>query len=84
MRSDNRGNFVGGERELREAIEGWNQHKVGEFFLQQNVKWSFNPPCGSHHGGVWEHCIRTVRNVMVALTREEILDDESSKGRRFK
>ena len=76
VRSDNGGNFVRGEKELREAIEGWNQHKIGEFLLQQNVKWIFNPPGGSHHGGVWERCIRTVRKVMGALTREQILDDE--------
>ena len=76
VRSDNGGNFVGGEKELRGAIEGWNQHKISEFLLQQNVKWSFNPPGGSHHGGVWERCIRTVRKVMNALTKEQVLDDE--------
>ena len=62
--------------ELWEGIEGWNQHKIGEFLLQQNVKWIFNPPGRSHHGGVWERCIRTVRKVMGALTKEQILDDE--------
>ena len=76
VRSDNGGNFVRGERELREAIEGWNQNKIGEFMLQRNVRWTFNPPGGSHHGGVWERCIRTVRKVMGALTKEQILDDE--------
>ena len=62
VRSDNGRNFVRGEKELREVIKGWNQHMIGEFLLQQNVKWTFNPPGGSHHGGVWERCIRTVRN----------------------
>lgn len=76
VRSDKGGNFVRGERELREAIEGWNQNKIGEFMLQRNVRWKFNPPGGSHHGGVWERCIRTVRKVMGALTKEQILDDE--------
>jgi len=76
VRSDNGGNFVRGERELREAIEGWNQDKIGEFLLQQNVTWTLNPPGGSHHGGIWERCIRTVRKVMGALTKEQILDDE--------
>ena len=76
VRSDNGGNFVRGERELREAIEGWNQHKIGEFLLQRHVRWTFNPPGGSHHGGIWERCIRTVRKVMGALTKEQILDDE--------
>ena len=76
VRSDNGGNFVRGERELREAIEGWNQNKIGEFLLQRNVRWKFNPPGGSHHGGVWECCIRTVRKVMGVLPKEQILDDE--------
>ena len=76
VRSDNGGNFVRGEKELQEEIEGWNQHKIGEFLLQQNVKWTFNPPDGSHHGGVWERCIRTVRKVISALTKEQILDKE--------
>ena len=76
VRSDNGGNFVRGEKELREVIEGWNQHNIGEFLLQRNVRWTFNLPGGSHHGGVWERCIRTVRKVMGALTKEQILDDE--------
>ena len=75
MRSDKVGNFVREEKELREAIEGWNQHKIGEFLLQQNVKWTFNPPGGSHHGGVWERCIRTVRKVISALTKEQVVDN---------
>ena len=76
VRSDNGGKFVPGEKELREAIEGWNQHKIGEFLLQQNVKWTLNPPGRSHHGGVWERCKRTVRKVMSGLTKEQILDEE--------
>ena len=44
--------------------------------LQHDVKWIFNPPAASHHRGVWERCIRTVRKVMKALLREQVLDDE--------
>ena len=76
IRSDNGGNFVKGEKELREAIEGWNQQKIHESLLQKNIKWTFNPPAGSHHGGVWERCIRTVRKVFNALIREQTMDDE--------
>jgi transposase InsO family protein len=61
IRSDNGGNFVGGEKELCQAIGGWNQHQVHEFLLQKGIKWTFNPPASSHFGGVWERCIRTVR-----------------------
>lgn len=76
MRSDNGGNFVSGEKELRAAVADWNQEKVHQFLLQRNVKWIFNPPSGSHHGGIWERCIRTVRKVMTALLNQQTLDDE--------
>ena len=76
IRSDNGGNFVRGERELREAVEEWNQSQIHDFLLQRNIKWTFNPPTGSHHGGAWERCIRTVRKVMKALMKEQVLDDE--------
>ncbi|MCP4478563.1 MAG: transposase family protein, partial [Planctomycetaceae bacterium] len=77
IRSDNGGNFVKGERELRIAVEEWNQAQIHNFLLQKNVKWIFNPPAGSHFGGVWERCIRSVRKVMKALMHEQTLDDES-------
>ena len=76
IRSDNGSNFVGGERELREAIAGWNQDQVHQFLLQKSIKWTFNPPASSHFGGVWERCIRTVRKVLNALLKEQVLNDE--------
>ena len=76
IRSDNGGNFVKGEKELRKALEEWNQNQIHEFLLQQEIKWTFNPPAASHHGGVWERCIRTVRKVMKALLKQQVLDDE--------
>ena len=44
--------------------------------MQRNIKWLFNPPSGSHFGGVWEQCIRTVRKILVALMKEQPLNDE--------
>ena len=48
----------------------------GSNLLQHDAKWIFNPPAISHHGAVWERCIRTVRKVMKALLKEQVLDDE--------
>ena len=76
MRSDNSGNFVKAEWELQVAVRDWNQDKIHDFLLAKNIKWLFNPPAGSHHGGVWECCIRTVRKVMKALMKEQPLNDE--------
>ncbi|XP_068742123.1 uncharacterized protein [Montipora capricornis] len=76
IRSDNGSNFVGGEKELREAINHWNHQQIYKFLLHESTKWTFNPPAGSHHGGVWGRFIRTVRKVLAALLKEQTLDDE--------
>ena len=76
LRSDNGTNFTSGERELRESIQAWNHDKIHEEMLQRNIKWSFNPPYGSHHRGFWERCIRLVRRILRALLLEQTTDDE--------
>lgn len=53
LRSDNGTNFVAAERELRQSIEKWNNQKIQDHLSQQGIKWVFNPPTGSHHGGAW-------------------------------
>ena len=60
IHSDNGSNFTSGERELRDAVLEWNQEKIHNSLMQKNIKWSFSPPYGSHFGGIWERCIRTV------------------------
>jgi hypothetical protein len=77
MYSDNGTNFVGGSKELKEAISAWNKEQIHDNLLQKEIKWYFNPPAASHFGGPWERCIRTVRKVLNALTQEQVLDDES-------
>ena len=54
MRSDNGTNLVGAKQELRKGIQSVNQAKIQCELLQRNIDWTFNPPSGSHHGGVWE------------------------------
>jgi hypothetical protein len=77
IRSDNGTNLTSGEKELRKAVGNWNQAKILDHLLQRNIKWLFNPPYGSHHGGIWERCIRTARNILRALSKEQVVDDES-------
>ena len=38
IRSDNGGNFVKGEKELREAVIEWNQSQIHGFLVQKNIK----------------------------------------------
>lgn len=39
IRLDNGTNFVGGEKELREAVSKWNQTAINEFMVQKQAKW---------------------------------------------
>ena len=75
--SDNGTNFIGGERELREAIQAWNNEQINDFLLQKGISWSFNPPGASHHGGTWERLIRSIRKHLKSVCNEQILTDES-------
>ncbi|XP_037631889.1 uncharacterized protein LOC119491753 [Sebastes umbrosus] len=76
MRSDNGTNLVGAEKEMREAIKGWNQSKISDMLIQKGITWIFNPPAGSHFGGVWERQIRSVRKILNQTLKQQPLDDE--------
>lgn len=73
---DNGTNFVGADRELRRSIEQWNHSQIHEELLQRGIKWTFNPPTGSHHGGAWERLIRSIRKVLNSTLRVQTLDEE--------
>ena len=79
IRCDNGTNFVGAERELREALDEMNHDELTEKLRQQQIDWKFNPPAASHMGGVWERQIRTIRRILATLLNEHTgrLDDES-------
>ena len=40
------------------------------------MRWVLNPPAASHMGGIWGRIIRSVRNVLNALLKNQIPDDE--------
>lgn len=45
-------------------------------WLKKGVEWTFNPPAASHHYGIWERQIRTVRKVLNSVVRQQLLDDK--------
>ena len=77
IKSDNEANLVSSERELREAIQNWNSKQTYNFLLRKGIDRSFNPPGASHHGGLWERQIRSVREQLNAICQEQLLTDES-------
>ena len=82
IKSDNGGNFVGAENELRKAWEEMDHSKISDHLGKENcdwIKWERNVPEASHMGGIWERQIRTVRGVLnsILMSRTKLLDDES-------
>lgn len=82
LRSDRGTNFVGAERELKQAFTELDEERVSQFLLKENcdlIDFKMNVPSASHMGGVWERQIRSVRNVMSTLLHHHgsQLDDES-------
>ena len=75
--SDNGTNFKADEQELRTSIQTWNQHKVIDYLHQKGIEWHFNPPAASHMGGVWERLIRSVKNILKAFLKKQLLADEA-------
>lgn len=61
MYSDNGRNFVGADRELREAAEFWQTPRVTEFLELHSIQWHFNVPNAPHHGGLWEAAVKSVK-----------------------
>ena len=82
VRSDNGGNFVGAENELKKALSELDHEKIRGFLQTEGadwVAWEKNPPNASHMGGIWERQIRSVRSILSSLmkTHGHILNDES-------
>ena len=76
MYSDNGTNFVGAEREIRQAIKNWNQCQIRDELLQRGSKWVFQPPKASHASGVWERLIRSTRTALKAMLGESLGEED--------
>ena len=59
-RSNKGTNFVGACNEL----SGIDLNKVTSSLSRNSVTGVMNPPSSSHHGGIWERCIRSIRRVL--------------------
>lgn len=44
---------------------------------EREIEWIFNPPTASHMGGVWERIVQSVKKILKALLREQIVKDET-------
>lgn len=74
--SDNGSNFVGADRELRELIQSIDQEKIVNDSANKGIKWNWNPPEGSHFGGVFESLIKVTKKSLKAIVGNAGLNDD--------
>ncbi|XP_068207524.1 uncharacterized protein [Palaemon carinicauda] len=77
MWSDNGTNIVATKRELREALQRFNEGEIRDTLLIRGIEWNFHPPHASHFGGVWERLIRSVRRALTAACLQKVTTDDT-------
>ena len=67
MLSDNGGNFVGADKELRSLVKALDKDKIQKSTAHQGIKWKFNPPLSPHFGGVYEVMIKAAKKAIYGI-----------------
>jgi len=72
MRTDNGTNYVGANNTLRKeihtAIQTMETNTIEQKMDKWEVEWQFGPPEASHHNGIVERQIRTIRKALDGIT----------------
>ena len=74
--SDNGTNLKAGEKEIRQALDRWNQSEIGSKMAARHVSWIFNPPSAPHFGGVWERLVQSAKRALRATLTNRTVTDE--------
>ncbi|KAA5551964.1 transposase family protein, partial [Acinetobacter baumannii] len=68
--SDNGTNFVGANKELKQAIENAREADVVSRAAQMNIKWKFIPPGAPNMRGAWERLVRSAKTALAVTLKE--------------
>lgn len=62
MYSDNGTNFVGADRQLREAVDAWQHRNTLDFVQSKGTEWHFITPAAPFQGGLWEAAVKSMKH----------------------
>ena len=77
IRSDNGTNFVGAERELREALQRLDQLKITNELSANSIEWKFNPPIAPWMGGAMESMVKLTKRALRSTMKDRMFTEES-------
>lgn len=72
--SDNGTNFVGGNREIKEAHEAMAP-QLKEQLAEQKISFRFIPPSALHFGGIWEREVKSVKQALKVILKEQTVPE---------
>ena len=75
--SDNAGNFIAAEKELKHLWQQKDLDVLSNCFAKNAIKWSFIPPMAPHFGGIHESMIKSAkRAIKDILSHADVTDEE--------
>ena len=69
--SDNGSNFKAADKELQGCLRELDQAQLTEKLGLDGINWHFNSPADPEAGGVWERQIRTIKETLRVILREQ-------------
>ena len=69
--SDNGRNLRAAEKELKRVLEELDQDQLGSKLAVDKIEWKFSPPADPEAGGVWERSVRTVKETLRVILKEQ-------------
>ena len=57
--------FIGASEELKRYVNRLNNDKIYKATAATNTTWKFNPPYGTHFGGIWERLTQTAKHTLL-------------------
>ena len=73
---DNESNFVGVEKELKQAPQNVNYDFIGKQLALRNIEWKFLQPIRSEMGGVWEIMVKLTKRTLKNVTKDRPMHEE--------
>ena len=76
MFSDNGGNFVKADKELKDLANQVDQEKIKQTKANKGVQWSFNPPGAPNCGGVHEIMVKVAKKATKDILGNADINDK--------
>jgi hypothetical protein len=72
--SDNGTNYIGAEREIREALDS---AELSNFLTNKRIIWKKIPPGAPSMGGAWEVMVKCIKNALYHTLRDKIPSEDT-------